>query len=261
MPKSPPPPRTAQNRSGSEVRVTWTSVPVASTRSTLTTLLAVKPCLRVNQLAPPPSSSPTTVGSGLLPARATMPVPSSAAPSVPHCTPAPTRAVARARSTTTSSRAPVRSRSVPSRTVRGAWPRGCALTGTPCATAQRTAATTSSTSATSRTAAGCWGTLTSQGVRAASQPGSSGLTSRPRTAPRRAAQSGVEVVPAVVPAVVLAVVVMVCLLGCGTCRCRGDCGAVLTPGLRSPYHPLGSPSPAPAPGSSATPSGRGRRPG
>ena len=77
MPKSPPPPRSAQNSSGSDSWVTCTSSPSGVTRSTETTLLAVKPCARVNQLTPPPSSRPTTDGSGLLPHRAIRPVPSS----------------------------------------------------------------------------------------------------------------------------------------------------------------------------------------
>ena len=50
-----------------------------------------------------------------------------------------------------------------SRVVRGAWPDGCAVTATPDSIAQRTAFTTSGTFATSRTAAGCWSTLTSHG--------------------------------------------------------------------------------------------------
>ena len=99
MPKSPPPPRSAQNSSGSDSWVTWTSSPSGFTRSTESTLLAVKPWARVNQLTPPPSSRPTTDGSGLLPQSAIRPVPSSSRISSPHFTPAPTTAVRSSTST------------------------------------------------------------------------------------------------------------------------------------------------------------------
>ena len=58
MPKLPPPPRTAQNRSGSAASLTVTSRPSAVTRSTSTRLSIVRPCLRASQPMPPPRVRP-----------------------------------------------------------------------------------------------------------------------------------------------------------------------------------------------------------
>ena len=53
-PKLPPPPRTAQNRSGSVSASTRRSTPSAVTMSTARTASAARPCLRPSQLMPPP---------------------------------------------------------------------------------------------------------------------------------------------------------------------------------------------------------------
>ena len=58
MPKLPPPPRTAQNRSGSAASLTVTRRPSAVTRSTSTRLSIVRPCLRASQPMPPPRVRP-----------------------------------------------------------------------------------------------------------------------------------------------------------------------------------------------------------
>ena len=125
--------------------------------------------------------------------------------SAPHFTPAPTVTVRRTVSTSMPCSAPVRSSRAPSTADRGAWPVGWAATGTPCSRPQRTAATTSSTWAACSTAAGCCGTLTIHGVRAASKPSSDGVTSWPVTAPRSACQvvSAVVVVDGPVERVVM----------------------------------------------------------
>ncbi len=168
----------------------------------------MKPWARVNQLTPPPSSRPTTLGSGLLPQRAIRPVSSSSRISSPHFTPAPTTAERSSTSTAMPRRARVRSSRVSSSVVRGAWPDGWAVTEMPDSIAQRTAVTTSATFATSRTAAGCWSTLTTQGVRACCQSASAGVTRRPSTAERRESQSRLPTGVAVRVEVVIGVVLL-----------------------------------------------------
>ena len=92
MPKSPPPPRSAQNSSGSAASVTRTSSPHASTTSTDTTLLAVKPWARVNHLTPPPSVEPDDGGVGVAAGQRDQTGAVERRNSAPHVTPAPTRA-------------------------------------------------------------------------------------------------------------------------------------------------------------------------
>ena len=55
MPKLPPPPRSAQNSSGSFSRSVRTSVPSAVTSSIAVTLFVWRPWLRASQPMPPPS--------------------------------------------------------------------------------------------------------------------------------------------------------------------------------------------------------------
>jgi hypothetical protein len=54
-PKLPPPPRSAQNRSGSWPASARTRLPSAVTSSIAVTLLVCRPCLRAYQPMPPPS--------------------------------------------------------------------------------------------------------------------------------------------------------------------------------------------------------------
>ena len=65
----PPPPRSAQNSSGS---VSWsarTSRPSAVTTSAATIVLQASPWVRISQLRPPPSAYPSTPTFGEVPAR------------------------------------------------------------------------------------------------------------------------------------------------------------------------------------------------
>src|SRR3954454_5911052 len=59
-PKLPPPPRSAQNRSGAESSVTSSTSPSAVTSSTASRLSAARPCFAISQPRPPPSVSPAT---------------------------------------------------------------------------------------------------------------------------------------------------------------------------------------------------------
>jgi hypothetical protein len=58
MPKLPPPPRSAQRRSGSEASVTSRTSPAASTSSTASRLSAASPYFAISQPRPPPSVKP-----------------------------------------------------------------------------------------------------------------------------------------------------------------------------------------------------------
>src|SRR3954469_14325370 len=60
MPKLPPPPRRAQNRSGLSVALACTSLASAVTTSAPTRLSAARPYLRINQPIPPPRVNPPT---------------------------------------------------------------------------------------------------------------------------------------------------------------------------------------------------------
>ena len=59
-PKLPPPPRSAQKRSGFSSALAVTSSPSAVTSSNDSTLSQLSPCLRTSQPTPPPSVSPAT---------------------------------------------------------------------------------------------------------------------------------------------------------------------------------------------------------
>ena len=59
-PKLPPPPRNAQNRSGSYSASTIRTWPSAVTTSTCVTLSIASPCLPISQPSPPPSVRPAT---------------------------------------------------------------------------------------------------------------------------------------------------------------------------------------------------------
>ena len=187
MPKSPPPPRSAQNSSGSLRSVTRMCSPSGSTSSTARTWLAARPYFRPNQLNPPPRVYPTTDGSPELPGRPVSPVPDSAALRSLHRTPASMRAVRPATSTDNPRNAVVRSRIVPSTAVVAACPTGCAVTLIPYRFANRTAATMSSTPVTCTTASGRWSTCRSHPNRSTSHSGSAAVTIRPDTSRARAA--------------------------------------------------------------------------
>src|SRR6266511_107622 len=73
MPKLPPPPRMAQNRSGCSSAETSIVSPLASTTSSDTNWSQVSPCLRENQPIPPPSAKPPTPVSDMMPAGTTRP--------------------------------------------------------------------------------------------------------------------------------------------------------------------------------------------
>ena len=60
MPKFPPPPRRAQNRSGCSLADASTISPSAVTTSACTRLSTLSPCLRMSQPMPPPKQRPPT---------------------------------------------------------------------------------------------------------------------------------------------------------------------------------------------------------
>ena len=62
MPKLPPPPQTAQNRSGCSSALARTHRPSARRMSIATTLSEVRPQRRLSQPNPPPTASPATPG-------------------------------------------------------------------------------------------------------------------------------------------------------------------------------------------------------
>ena len=64
MPKLPPPPRTAQYRSGFSSALAWRSWPSAVTMSTDFTLSSARPKRRATRPKPPPSVRPPTPGVG-----------------------------------------------------------------------------------------------------------------------------------------------------------------------------------------------------
>ena len=61
-PKLPPPPRSAQKRSGSDASVTSSTSPSAVTSSTASRLSAARPCFAISQPSPPPSVQPGDAG-------------------------------------------------------------------------------------------------------------------------------------------------------------------------------------------------------
>ena len=89
-PKFPPPPRSAQNRSGWTCSLASTTLPSARTTCTDATESAVSPNLRLSQPMPPRRVIPLTPTSGLSPSGRTMPCTSAALVSTPAVTPGPT---------------------------------------------------------------------------------------------------------------------------------------------------------------------------
>ena len=108
MPKLPPPPRSAQNRSGCESALTSITSPLASTSSRDTKLSQVNPCLRENQPMPPPRARPLTPVSDMMPAGTISRCGAVAASTSPSRQPPPAWTSLRSGSTVTS-RSPLRS--------------------------------------------------------------------------------------------------------------------------------------------------------
>ena len=100
-PKLPPPPRSAQNRSGCSVALARTQRPSASTTCADSRLSIVSPCTRVSQPQPPPSVRPPTPVWLIVPAGTARPCSCVAASSCPNDAPPPTRARRACGSTTT----------------------------------------------------------------------------------------------------------------------------------------------------------------
>ena len=93
IPKLPPPPRRAQNRSAFSVAVAFTTVPSAVTISAPIRLSHVKPSLRSSQPLPLPSASPTMPVSGTRPPVTASPCSCVAASNSPQLSPASARTV------------------------------------------------------------------------------------------------------------------------------------------------------------------------
>ena len=93
MPKLPPPPRTAQNRSGFSSALATTKLPSASTISTESRLSMVSPYLRVRCPMPPPSVSPPTPVLPMMPDGTASPNACVAWSTSLHLQPPPTRTV------------------------------------------------------------------------------------------------------------------------------------------------------------------------
>ena len=98
-PKLPPPPRSAQNRSGCSSLLARTRSPLASTTSAPTRLSIARPCLRVRWPSPPPSVSPPTPVVEMIPLGVASPCSCVARSTSPQVQPPPTRTV-RARGST-----------------------------------------------------------------------------------------------------------------------------------------------------------------
>ena len=99
-PKLPPPPRSAQNRSGFSSALARTSSPSAVTTSAASRLSHAGPCLRASQPRPPPSVRPGDAGGRDVAARRRQPVRlRGGGRSRPAARPGPTRAVRAAGST------------------------------------------------------------------------------------------------------------------------------------------------------------------
>ncbi len=93
MPKLPPPPRIAQNRSGFSSALARTSFPSAVTTSADRRLSAVSPYLRLIQPNPPPSVRPAIPVVELMPVGVTSPKACASRSNSPSVTPGSTRAV------------------------------------------------------------------------------------------------------------------------------------------------------------------------
>ena len=93
IPKLPPPPRRAQNRSAFSVAVAFTTVPSAVTISAPIRLSHVKPSLRSSQPLPLPSASPMMPVSGTRPPVTASPCSCVAASNSPQLSPASARTV------------------------------------------------------------------------------------------------------------------------------------------------------------------------
>ena len=92
-PKLPPPPRTAQKRSGLFAAWQVTNFPSAVTRSTLTSWSQARPWARINQPRPPPSVSPAMPVVETIPPVVAMPIACVARSKSSHVAPPCARAV------------------------------------------------------------------------------------------------------------------------------------------------------------------------
>ena len=181
MPKLPPPPRSAQNRSGSSSRSARRSWPSAVTTSIASTLLADRPYLRPRKLTPPPRVYPATPTFPDDPASAASPCLAAACTTSDHTVPASTRAVRASGSISTRF-----IRWVLSKMVLVSGPSGMALCPVPWAAIRRPwsaanviAAATSRADPANTTAAGSCSAARLKACRASSKPGCPGSTTSP----------------------------------------------------------------------------------
>src|SRR5690349_11538863 len=182
--KSPPPPRSAQNRSGSLSASTVRASPSAVTSSIARTRLQANPYWRPNQLRPPPRWKPAMPTSGEEPGRPLSPCCWAASASSTESTPASARAVPAAASTSMPRIRSVLIRIAPSSEPRATapWPVPWPETRSPLSAAKRTTAAMSSPLSTKATALGRWSAARFQPIRAWSQSESVGVAIRPAIA-------------------------------------------------------------------------------
>ena len=169
-PKLPPPPRSAQNRSGFPRPLTCRSLPSAVTTSAEIRLSMVNPNLRVVQPKPPPSVRPATPVVELMPSGVTSPNSCASLSKSASVAPGSTRAVADAGSIRTDR---IRDRSIrrpPSQTALPAmlWPPPRTATSSFSSRARLTALMTSAAPRQRTTRAGRRSIMPFQIVRAAS---------------------------------------------------------------------------------------------
>jgi hypothetical protein len=144
-PKLPPPPRSAQNSSGSSLAETRCSAPSAVTIVAPIRLSIVSPCLRVSQPKPPPRVRPATPVVELMPSGVARPCACASRSKSASRAPGPTCAVWSPASMRTARR-PERSITRPPSTIALPamwWPPPRTLRRIRCAAAKRTAAWTS----------------------------------------------------------------------------------------------------------------------
>ncbi len=146
-PKAPPAPRDAQSSSGSSASRSQRWRPSAVRSSIARSEFDARPCARENQELPPPSVNAVAFTTTLDPDIATSPVPASASSTRPHFTPAPMRATRAPASTSTTSKAAVRTSTVPSRLPDAPCPLGCTASCSPSARAAASTARSSARSA------------------------------------------------------------------------------------------------------------------
>src|SRR6266540_2040939 len=183
MPKLPPPPRIAQNRSGLRSALAVTRSPSAVTRSARTRLSAARPYLRDNQPRPPPKVYPVTPTVSEEPDTGASPKGAAARTTSPQTAPGPTRTVRRAGFTSTSAIAVVLTSSPLSAGTRVPWPVAWTASGRSCRRAARTAFRTSAGVTASTTTAGRGSSAGFSVTRWASYCSDPGRCTAPRKAP------------------------------------------------------------------------------